>query len=154
MAASGRRAIDISRIQKKATFYSDDKWFVTLDKDKQNALPVNFSFKFDDVLFEEMAQLQKRLSSAFQKSDAPFNRVNWQKLRRKAEFRLHSLRNRKAIKLILEGLSVQEVQIALGWSDLKSLQRYLKISPDAIRILNSYEKVLSVIEKTPASNKL
>ena len=151
MAASGRRAIDISRIQTKAILFTKGRWFTTLEKDKKNSLPVNFSFNFDDTLFKSSWSLNEQLRITIATTGSPFVDINWQKLRRKATFRLHSLRNRKAVKLILAGQSSHEVQMALGWADLKSLQRYLKISPDAIRTLNSYEKVLSVIHKNKSN---
>ena len=53
MVASGRRAIDIQRIKSSAVLKEGNEFFVTLEKDKQNSLPVNFSFSFEDPIFEE-----------------------------------------------------------------------------------------------------
>ena len=145
MLASGRRAVDIMRIRSSAIIQQNGVFFVTLEKDKQNSLPVNFAFDFSDALFTDPQECIRRLSSILLASERPFKEVSLQRIRRKAVFRLHSLRNRKAIKLILAGVSVQEIQLALGWSDIKSLQRYIKLSPNAILALNSYEKVLNTV---------
>ena len=147
MIASGRRAVDIIRIQSSAVTQQNGVFFVTLEKDKQNSLPVNFAFDFADALFEDSQNCAERLTKILDQSEEPFKMVSLQAIRRKAAFRLHSLRNRKAIKSILAGLSIHEIQMALGWSDLKSLQRYLKLSPNAIVALDSYEKVLKTVLK-------
>ena len=114
MAASGRRAMDIRRIKSEGVLQSDGKWFVTLDKDKQNSLPVNFMFEYKDNIFKEVNSLDQRFQNELDRKSEPFENVDWQKLRRMAPFRLHSLRNRRAIKLILAGYEVHEVQMALG----------------------------------------
>ena len=133
------------RMSSSATIQQNGVFFVTLAKDKQNSLPVNFAFEFSDPLFTNQQECADRLSAMLLSSETPFNQVSLQKIRRKAVFRLHSLRNRKAIKLILAGVDVQEIQMALGWSDIKSLQRYIKLSPNAIIALNSYEKVINTV---------
>ena len=103
MIASGRRAVDVSRIVSEGVQNVEGRWFVTLGRDKVNALPVNFSFNFEDPVLggSDMSEIMKH---ALESNDRPFCNINWQKIRKKAKFRLHSLRNRKAIKLILEGL--------------------------------------------------
>ena len=104
MIASGRRAVDIGRIHKEGVQKVGGRWFVTLAKDKVNSLPVNFSFNFEDSLIDE-PEMTNRLNRELELNTKPFEKVNWQRIRKKADFRLHSLRNRKAIKLILQGLS-------------------------------------------------
>ena len=145
MVASGRRAVDVMRIRSSAVIQQNGVFFATLEKDKQNSLPVSFAFEFTDELFLHPQDCVTRLSTMLSSAERPFKQVSLQRIRRKAAFRLHSLRNRKAIKLILAGVSVHEIQLALGWSDIKSLQRYIKLSPNAILALSSYEKVLNTV---------
>ena len=54
---SGRRAVDVKRISAEAVLFQNGTWYVTLPKDKQNSLPVNFSFQFEDSLITDKKQI-------------------------------------------------------------------------------------------------
>ena len=145
MVVSGRRAVDILRIKSTGVLVNENNFFITLDKDKKNSLPVSFTFNFHDPVITNQDESRLTLLNALQTDEEPFKDVSLQRIRRKANFRLHSLRNRKAILMILDGRDVDEIRMSLGWSDMRSLQRYLKLAPNAIRALNSYDKVLDTV---------
>ena len=76
MTASGRRAVDVQRIRSSAVIFENGRFFVTLEKDKKNSLPVNFSFDFSDSIFLAPGDCVKRLVNILGRSEKPFEAVN------------------------------------------------------------------------------
>ena len=135
-AISGRRFMDVSRIHWKNVVIRNDRICILLQKDKCNqAKFVNFSFKFsswdlpefniDQVVAKFMTDTRDLNGNKKVIGDAKKHII---KLRCKNMFRMHSLRNRARIKLIIGGKSEQEVQAAIGWRSIQSLYRYTILS--------------------------
>ena len=72
------------------------------------------------------------------------------KSRCKNLFRMHSLRNRASIKLLVNGRTEQEVQAAIGWRSISSLYRYTVLTITEIEHFNSYQEIYEYI----MSNKI
>ena len=148
MALSGRRATDIENIETKNVTDLGNSLLVTLNGDKCNSGFVGFSLVWDsDKILEPFIDKAKRYWSTAKRSPKPFSDTNWQKIRRSVSFRLHSLRNRKAIISLMEGKSVEEVKILLGWADINSLARYTKVDPGTLKLFSSYDDFVIKLKK-------
>ena len=70
---------------------------------------------------------------------------NWDRIRRRAGLRLHSLRNRFAIRLFLTGMSEEGINERMGWTDCRSLRRYVRVSFDYLRQQETADAVVAMI---------
>ena len=159
-AISGRRFMDVSRILWKNVVILNDRISILLQKDKCNqARFVNFSFKFSswDLPEFNIEQIVKKFKA--DKINLKGNlKVIGQakkhviKQRCKHLFRMHSLRNRASIKLIISGKSEQEVQAAIGWRSIQSLYRYTVLSSSELKNFKNYNEAYDYIMSSKANN--
>ena len=152
-AISGRRFVDVSRIYWKNVVIRNDRICILLQKDKCNqARFVNFSFKFSDwdlpqfnidMVVEKFKADKINLSrnaKVIGKAKKHIIKIRCENL-----FRMHSLRNRASIKLIISGKSEQEVQAAIGWRTIQSLYRYTILSLSELKNFNNYQEAYDYI---------
>ena len=144
MAATGRRAADISKIETKNVSVVKDALLIALNGDKVNQTFVGFSLNWnEDQVLIPFVKKAKCLWKSIKTREKPFQNTNWQQIRRSTTSRLHSLRNRKAIILLMADASVEEVKLRLGWADIASLVRYTKIEPNSLKLFDSYDDFIS-----------
>ena len=91
MILSGRRAADISRIRSADLSFKDSHVYLSLSRDKVNSSPVVFSFEWRSSLDADLEASEAFFREIAQREERPFETVNWQLLRRKADFRIHGL---------------------------------------------------------------
>ena len=152
MAITGRRAIDLLRLRWNLINISGNRVCAVLPKDKthRNAL-VSFTFEFNEYDLalgkrDFVAWLKKGVKTNSKK--LVFENFKKQQVTTKCRtFKLHSLRNRKAISMLVNGKSPEQVQDKIGWASLHSLLRYTKLSVEFIQSFNSYNEVVEFLFK-------
>ena len=152
-AITGRRFVDVSRIHWKNVIIREDRICILLQKDKCNqARFVNFSFKFSEWDLPEfnIDQVVRKFRSDKQNLSGNKKVIGQAKkhvikARCKTRFRMHSLRNRASIKLIINGKSEQEVQAKIGWRTIQSLYRYTVLSLSELKLFKNYQEAYEYI---------
>ena len=146
MICSGRRFIDVSRIDTKTLKLLGDKFICKIEKTKTSSLPVLFSFEFSDrELLVDWKFYKARFLDICRKEEKPFENTNMQKIRRLADYTIHATRHRKALSLIREGNTIPETLNFIGWSSESSFLRYTKIPVADIKAFNSLDETVNFI---------
>ena len=146
MVCSGRRFIDVSRIDTVGLKVLDGKFVCKIAKTKNSSLPVIFSFEFKDSdLQVNWKFYQSQFIGICQNNQKPFENTNMQKIRRMSEYTLHATRHRKALSLIRSGTSIQDTLNYIGWSSESSFKRYTKISVEDIKSFISLDATINFI---------
>ena len=145
---SGRRQGDLKNITRHGVTNSEGMCYVILPKDKmsQNSL-VAFNFEWKWNLKTELRPLRVRFFKMLQEREKPFENINIQRVRRLCEFRLHALRNRKAIQLAIDGYSDDQIMSNIGWACKTSLLRYTQVPTVVLRSFSTYDEALEFINK-------
>ena len=68
-----------------------------------------------------------------------------QRIKRRGGFRLHSLRNRRAIAMLISGKSDEHTRQKIGWRSLNSLYRYTIINSEEIVKCKNYKQCRKLI---------
>ena len=142
LSSSGRRSIDFINLKSENVRFLDGRYYVTLEKDKMNSSPVRFSFEWDKTLKFDSVSIDSWFGKLLQLQAKPFLSVNMQRLRRRAGFHLHGLRNRKSLQLIRADESVEEVKSIVGWSSDDSFIRYTKLNLFDIKKFDSLDSLI------------
>ena len=71
--------------------------------------------------------------------------VDWARLRRRCPFRLHALRNRKAMQLVQAHQPRTLIKERLLWRDGRSLDRYLRLNQGQIESRATVDAAISVL---------
>ena len=147
LAASGRRSIDIIRINSKQVKNSGPKCFATIRKDKTHRTPVTFSWtweaEFNDR--ERMKNLKIVFQNMLENSIYPFENVKVNKIRKRISFRLHGFRHRRAIDMIRKGSSKEDTMSYIGWASESSLTTYIKLSITDLKSFQTLEECINFI---------
>ena len=154
---TGRRFKDIGRLKWKNVTLTKDGVFCLVNKDKCSKFKnVNFGFlwndwdlQFDLVEFKSWL-ISNKLAGAkgFVVKDVNNEKLAnnmKQRIKRKGGFRLHSIRNRRAIVLLINGKSEEATRAKIGWKNLNTLYRYTIINSDEIKKCKSYENCRNLI---------
>ena len=149
MCSSGRRAIDFINLKAHNVTWLDNRYFVTLEKDKMNRKNVKFSFIWDFSLELDWSLIDDCFRKLLNLQELPFISVNLQKVRRRSAFHLHGLRNRKSMQLVRSGLSVEEVKSVVGWSSDESFLRYSKVNLSDIKRFESLDFLINYLNSCP-----
>ena len=159
MAISGRRSADLMRMKWNLIKIKKKEVSVVLPKDKthRNSL-VSFTFNLDEydlaIGKEEFTSWLTR--SVRRKSGKVFKEEQLRKhqiiFKCRRAFRLHSLRNRKAITLLTAGKTPEEVKSRIGWASLQSLLRYTKVSVEFIKKFKNYTQVVNFLLRMREEN--
>lgn len=145
--------MDVSRIKWKNVVFMNDRVCILLQKDKMNqAKFVNFSFRFSDWDLPEfnIDQIVEKF-----KKDKTTKNLNAKvigkakkhviKNRCKNLFRMHSLRNRASIKLLISGKTENEVLATIGWRSISSLYRYTILTISELKKFKNYQEAYEYI---------
>ena len=145
---SGRRQSDVNKISAGSLKNDGNATFVLLPKDKmhQNSL-ISFEFRWAWNLDFDLQPLKCEFFRLFSNCEKPFNNINIQSVRRKCDFKLHALRNRKAIMLAIEGRTKEYIMSYIGWSSDQSLLRYTRVPITILNKFTSYDDALKFISK-------
>ena len=147
LSASGRRSVDISRINSSQVKFMGDKCFATVHKDKTHRHPVTFSWEWNQDFYSQiqLEHLQSEFLKMLRTEQHPFGTVKVNKLRCKVKFRIHGFRHRKAIDLIRKGHSAEETMSYIGWQSQDSLTNYIKLSISDLKSFDSLEQCINFI---------
>ena len=145
---SGRRQGDLKNIQSGGVTTRGDSSYVLLPKDKmsQNNL-VAFNFRWIWTLRVDLEPIKNEFLRLVEKEEKPFEMINIQKVRRLSDFRLHAIRNRRAIELAIEGHSEEQIMSYIGWASKSSLLRYTQVPTAVLATFNGYCEALEFINK-------
>ena len=144
---TGRRSCDILRISWESIKIRKGKWCVVIPRDKtsKNQL-VSFEVNFSDWdLSGNVEDLKKWLKTGADTKTGNIFPTNFQKqnVARKCKFRIHALRNRRAIIMLIKGTPEAEVMSKIGWTSCASLLRYAKVSVSFIKNFENYNEFCS-----------
>ena len=149
MVLSGRRQKDLRRLKWEAIKIKEEVIHCILPRDKANRTEiVSFSLKlsewdlnWDISIFERWLSngIENKQGLCFEKTFKQ-NRVS-----ANCSFKIHSCRSRKAIVLLIKGETAETIKSRIGWRDMQSVLRYVKLSIDMIRKFKSYEDLLNFI---------
>ena len=146
MTCSGRRFIDVSRIDSKFLKSLDDKFICKIARTKTSSQPVLFSFEFKDAdLLVDWEFYRSEFLKIIRSEELPFESTSMQKIRRVADYTIHATRHRKALSLIRNGSTIQETLNFIGWSSASSFKRYTKIPVADIKEFSSLDETIIFI---------
>ena len=133
MASTGRRAIDICRIKSTQVRPAGKfRYRIVLPFDKQNSDSVSFMVDFRAIPESYRPTKLERIDGVFRaeinSSLFPFEICANKNLSRKLKFKPHSIRSLMAIYLTCLGMEDESIMNIQGWSDIRSLQLYRRIS--------------------------
>ena len=149
MAISGRRSVDLLRLQWSGIRINEKRVSAVIGKDKthRNSL-VSFTFDLDEYdLPLGKSDFIKHLKIGVKHGKgAVFKNFKKQQVTTKSKtFRIHALRNRKAISMLIKGSSVEDVKSKIGWATTASLLRYTKVSINFITTFKSYSSLVKFL---------
>ena len=140
MSSTGLRAADVSRLQLRST--------LTWPLPQPITMHLPFSKNTNQLklvtLSPATSELEEpELESLFRQHFSPGSvlGVNWARLRRLCQFRLHALRNRRAMLLIQRRHSREEVKDQLLWRD----DRYLRLNQARIQECPDVDSAISLL---------
>lgn len=145
---SGRRSVDIARINSDQVKQQGSKYYATIPKDKTHQNSVTFSWSWSDSpagLNFELSQLRNYFQHLLESEKYPFQNVKINAIRKSISWRLHGLRHRKAIQMIRSGHSVHETMSSIGWSSVISFTRYTKLAVLDLKSFSSTENCIKFI---------
>ena len=143
---SGRRQGDIAKITQSCVTHKENTTFVLLPKDKahQNSL-VSFEFDWTWRLEESVDKYREAFFELLRQEKFPFKSVNVQAVRRKINFKLHALRNYKAICLAIDGFSKENIMSKIGWASEQSLLRYVRVPLAVLYKFENYDDAFAFL---------
>ena len=145
MILTGRRGKDIEELTWEGIKVRKGDWMCILPRDKCNrnnlvSFVINFQadwdleYPLDDFkIWVETGMKEKRgnLFRFIERTGQPFSRqiisINCK------TFKPHSIRNRKALVMLIKGHTEATIMSKIGWADMQSVLRYAKISTDSIQ---------------------
>lgn len=144
LAGTGRRSCDLNRLILIPRQSDTSQLTFRLPHQKNGNTHVIVQFKLHDSELPLINGLQKvrELYSANKRPN-----FNWNRIRRITRLKLHALRNRFAIRLMIEGVSEEMIMDRLGWRDRRSLRRYVRLSYDFVSSQNSADSVVHMLRE-------
>ena len=142
---SGRRSIDLIRLQSNNVTVHDDNVQIVLEycKTKRHSTTYFFSI-LHDLAIDDLPYLQL-LGRLLRNSAKPFENFSVSKLALKLTFTPHTLRSCRAIHLVLEGLSFTDVMSRIGWSSENTFKHYVRLPTTSIVQLGNFDTVVAQI---------
>jgi len=142
---SGRRSIDLVRLQSNNVTVSEDNVHIVLEycKTKRHSTTYFFSI-LHDLAIDDLPYL-KLLGRLLKNNAIPFENFSVSKLALKLTFTPHTLRSCRAIHLVLEGLSFTDVMSRIGWSSENSFKHYVRLPTTSIVRIGNYDSVVAQI---------
>ena len=132
MVSSGRRCVDVSRINSlQVRSIGSYKYSVLLPHDKKNPSEVKFRIDFNAIpisyLPTKLENIDQSFRAELQSCIFPFEACASKNLSRLLSFQPHSLRSLFAINLTSLGFRDEVIMKITGWRDLRSLQLYRRL---------------------------
>ena len=150
---SGRRGIDVSRLcRENITELEEGKFLARLEFDKRSTKPTVFLINLQEVQdwlvgIVNIENLNAWLRQQARGKGQIFNEKIHKNLGRFLDgFSLHSLRSVRAVWLLKEGFSEEDVKVRLGWLDDRMLLRYLRTSPEVLRGCSTLDEALLLLQ--------
>ena len=149
MWITGRRSVDLLRLKKKnLQRINDNLYTASIPKDKKHQSTRHFTIdltlyeqKWCGIKKEDFGQEWDKLIKASRNEAALFKGVCKASLARAVgTFKPHILRSIRAILLLKRGKTDKQVMDFVGWDDVKSLDRYVKINRSVVGRL-SWEEI-------------
>ena len=132
MVGSGRRAIDIIRLNSSRVFsIGKYKYKAFIPYDKKN--PDEISFKIDlnaipkSYLPTNLLNIDRMFRAELEREFFPFENCSNSNLSRKLNFHPHGIRSLVAIHLTHLGMDDDKIMAIAGWKDTRSLQLYRRL---------------------------
>ena len=150
LCSCGRRSIDLTRFSSGSLKVISDTFYVRLERDKSNSNPVRFAFTWDSTINVDWRFYDQAFRRLLKIREFPFEKISVQRIRRKSKeigFHLHGTRNRKALQLIQNGVSMDQIKQIIGWSADESLERYSKLSAFDICNFSTLDDAIKFINK-------
>ena len=151
---TGRRGIDLSRLKKQdLSSLGEGKFLAKLEWDKRNSHPIFFTINLSETArwtdgIVNVGNLNNWLLYQSRSSGLLFkNNIQKNLNRYLDDFNLHSLRSVRAVWLLMEGLSEQEVKLRLGWSDDRSFLRYIRATPEILKDCDGLEGAVNLLKE-------
>ena len=155
---TGRRFKDISRMKWCNIQLTSSGVYCLVNKDKASqGKSVNFGFSWSDWdLKWNLNSFKKWFLACKKEKNKPgfvVENVNIkseainmkQRIKRRGGWRMHSLRNRKAIIMLIAGKSEENTRAKIGWRSMTSLYRYTIMNHDEISKCSNYEECRKLI---------
>lgn len=144
MSSTGLRAADVQRLQYRGIGSQADCYDFYLPFTKNGSRMILVTVNLQTSEFPE-PQFAAMVRTHYCHDQGRGPSYPWARLRRLAPFRLHALRNRKAIQLIQQARTSEEIQELLLWRDSRSLQRYLRLNRAAILEASSVDAAVRTL---------
>ena len=159
MILTGRRGKDIEELTWEGIKVRKGDWMCILPRDKCNrnnlvSFVINFEADWDlEYPLEDfknwvetgMKEKRGKLFGFVERTGQPFSRqiisINCK------NFKPHSIRNRKALVMLIKGHTEATIMSKIGWADMQSVLRYAKISTDSVRQFESYTDLVKHLLK-------
>ena len=150
---SGRRGVDISRLcRENITEFENGKFLARLEFDKRSAKPTVFVINLQEVHdWLDGIVIIENLNAWLRQQARGKGRIFEGKIHKNLGrfldgFNLHSLRSVRAVWLLKDGFSEEEVKVRLGWLDDRMLLRYLRASPEVLRGCGTLDEALILLQ--------
>ena len=144
---SGRRSIDLKRLETRNVTVEGDRVHILLDYCKTRRHVTSYFFDFATDLPIDVEYYQRHFAALLLNNVQPFLNYDVEKLRTKISFKLHGLRSARAIFLLLEKLSPQIVQNRIGWACETTFKSYIRLPVSSILELGNYTAVADLLNK-------
>ena len=150
MILSGRRGKDIEELTWQGIKIRNGNWTCILPRDKCNrnnlvsfeiCFPDDWDLDFDIEEFKKWVKngIRQKRGKLFEKIERTGKQFSRQVISYKCKlFKPHSIRNRKALVMLINGNSEATVMSRIGWSNMQSILRYAKISIHSVKQFNNY----------------
>ena len=152
--STGRRGIDVARLQKQQIFpLENSKFMAKLKFDKRSVKPTCFIIDFAEVRewLDGVVSVQRLNEFLLRRSNETgdlFKKNIQKNLGRFLEgFNLHALRTIKAVWLILQGHTQEEVTRRIGWTDDKMIIRYLRADPAIFATCQGIDEAIVILKE-------
>ena len=132
MAGSGRRAIDIIRLNSSRVFsIGQYKYKVLVPYDKTNSEEISYKIDLNALppsyLPTNLHTIDQAFRAELDRELFPFENCSNTNLSRKLKFHPHAIRSLVAIHLTSLGLEDGSIMAIAGWKDMRSLQLYRRL---------------------------
>ena len=153
LTLTGRRSCDILRmVWKNVKMNKKGSFCVVLPFDKvhRNTL-VSFEFRLQEWNLEYPIEDFKKWLKIGMNSKSGlvfpgFDNARKQKLSRHCKhFRIHSLRNRLAIQMLINKVPSKMILSKIGWESFSSLKHYTKVSASFLSEFESYDEAVNFL---------
>ena len=139
LGLTGMRSVDVTRMECCRELDDDMVFYCKLPYSKKRATLQIVEVRRDESEFTSDVDYDEMRSRFY---NGEVSEINWGRIRRRTGLCLHRLRNRKAIFLLMKGMSQSEIMHRLGWCTESSLRRYSFLSSNILRRFKTVDEVV------------